>query len=1020
MPFVRNSVLLIAVALLGLTFVVNGAEGETPSRKTLHRAEADAFFTNGTIVQVGIEASPEALESLRTKPREYVRVNFRAGATVYSNIALHLKGGSGSFRKVDDRPGLTIEFNRYEKGQRFHGLKKLHLNNGAQDPTRLSEYIGGQMFRDASIPAARAAHALVELNGRRLGLYVVMESMDLEFLSRNFVKHSGNLYGQTGGCDVTDAIERMEGDNPLDDLKALAGAVLETNANVRLEKMGKILNVERFISFMAMEVILAHWDGYTMNRHNYRIYSDPGTGLMTFLPHDLDQLMRRVKQGFMLSPRGLVAQAVMNTPELRARYQQRVGWLVTNVFVVSRLTSRVDRAVAAVLPVIASYDSDLAMTFTNNAAELKARIAARGAALQRKINVMNGRVPALAFKNDTAVLKDWRPEPAPLTVRLARTNLDGHAALTMKMTGTNLALATWSTEVLLEPGWYRLEGLARCAGVVSLRKNKFEGAGLYAPGARNLDPFRLTEDFNWQKLGTVFEVSGRDDIDLVCELRAAKGEAWFAEDSLRLVRLSPETVTNLLLREKRAQPGPKPPVVNPMVPIKTAAAEAIKDLKRPAFHFRPPAQWMGEACGALYYQGRYHIFFQFNPFSDSGGKGTGWGHARSPNLVRWEFLPPALLPDALQNSSIMDGPGSAALDGNGRPILFYAQTPEGYPKIKRQQWAAIPEDESLLKWRRVELGLTPGNSGVPRGISPAWGDMFVWRTGERAFATFNQSKGLVCEALNPALTQWKAVGKIPGVTGTSPNFFPLDGRYVLINSGNPISYQVGDFEARKIAFRPRVKTPRILDYGASAKGENSASGLHGTTVFTDAQNRVILLGNISGFKTNHAWNGIMSLPRILKVRDEELIQEPLPELALLRGKPVFLKNAAVTSASKVVDGVRGDLLEVSAEIKPGIAKSFGLRLRGVASGAEELVIRYSPGLLNVAGREIPYTLPAGQIFTCRFFFDRSVLEAFFDESRIAVTRVLYPSTSDLRLEVFADEGDIQVQKLEAWPVRPVW
>lgn len=69
MPFVRNSVLLIAVALLGLTFVVNGAEGETPSRKTLHRAEADAFFTNGTIVQVGIEASPEALESLRTKPR---------------------------------------------------------------------------------------------------------------------------------------------------------------------------------------------------------------------------------------------------------------------------------------------------------------------------------------------------------------------------------------------------------------------------------------------------------------------------------------------------------------------------------------------------------------------------------------------------------------------------------------------------------------------------------------------------------------------------------------------------------------------------------------------------------------------------------------------------------------------------------------------------------------------------------------------------------------------------------------
>mgnify|MGYP001828081532 CR=1 FL=1 len=59
-----------------------------------------------------------------------------------------------------------------------------------------------------------------------------------------------------------------------------------------------------------------------------------------------------------------------------------------------------------------------------------------------------------------------------------------------------------------------------------------------------------------------------------------------------------------------------------------AVARAAKDPARPMFHFRPPARWMNDICGAIYHNGYHHIFYQSNPFADDT---NGWclGHARS-------------------------------------------------------------------------------------------------------------------------------------------------------------------------------------------------------------------------------------------------------------------------------------------------------------------------------------------------------------------------------------------------------
>ena len=529
----------VAVALgLALTSLVFPSHAGSKAFAN-SREEADAFFTNGTILRLQLEIPESGLISLRRDPRTYVAATLRDGNTTYSNIAVHLKGGSGSFRRLEDRPGFTVNFSYLEPDcPRFHGLKKIHLNNSVQDPSRVSELVCGQMFREAGVPAARAAHALLEFNGRRLGLYVVMESMTKDFFRQYFKNPEGNLYGQTRKCDVNDPMERMEGDGPetREDLKALAAAVQETNVARRVEQMEKTLDVERFLSFMALETILCHWDGYTMARHNFRIYQDVDTGRMVFIPHDLDQLMVRANVGFIPRTYGMVAAAVVNTPELRTRYLQRVCSLSTNLFLVPRWTNRVDQAMAAVLPTVQDYDPETARFFSIYANAFKTRIVNRDLQLKRQMTVLNGTAKPLAFTNDIVLLREWWSEGGRAVTRLERTkDQDGTLALWINTTGP--AQASWRCQVLLAPGRYRLEGRVRCAGVETPPRRKAGGAGLTASGLRRSDSSVLTGDSPWQKLTCEFEVITTEDVDLGCELRAQRGEVWFDSDSLVLVRL---------------------------------------------------------------------------------------------------------------------------------------------------------------------------------------------------------------------------------------------------------------------------------------------------------------------------------------------------------------------------------------------------------------------------------------------------------------------------------------------------
>src|SRR5262249_47648481 len=246
-----------------------------------------------------------------------------------------------------------------------------------------------EMFNANGVPAPRIGHARVTLNGRDLGAYVVVEGANKRFLKRYFNSVKGNLYDGGSGGEISKKLKVDSGAHPEDhsDLDALIAAVREANPSNRLARLEQTLDVDRFLTFAALEVLFQHWDGYCMGPNNFRLFHDTDRDKLVFIPHGMDQLF-----GVGLSPsplitphwNGAVAKALFSTYEGRQRYLERLAQIFTNQFRADALTMRVEQMAARIRPVVASGLWE-GMQYHMAVENLKGRIGRRVAQIQEQL-----------------------------------------------------------------------------------------------------------------------------------------------------------------------------------------------------------------------------------------------------------------------------------------------------------------------------------------------------------------------------------------------------------------------------------------------------------------------------------------------------------------------------------------------------------------------------------------------------------------------------------------------------------
>lgn len=497
------------------------------------RDEADDFF-EGPLPRFRVEISPEEWEKLKRDNRRFVRATVTEmypgrPDTVWPDTGVHLKGGPGSLRPLDNKPALTLKFDQFVPGRRFHGLTKIHLNNSVQDPTYMHEYIARHIFRAAGVPAPRVTNTRVWINGRDWGAYTLIEGFNRAFLKRFFKDDDGTIY-DANFADVDRQLRPITpGDKPGADTRILAAAAQEPDPVRRRAALEKVLDVERFLSFMAVEHLIADWDGYCGNRNNTRIYFVPTAGHFVFLPHGKDQIFG--DPGFPLfRDAGLLGRAIMQDPVSRERYMERLRHLRETVLDPDKLVELVQQLTERIQPLMREIGPHAERDFMAHATGLRARIVERARGVDR---LLNRPMQYLKFDpHGVARLAGWQPqilEQHGAAALLDVVDEEGRKVLRIRA-GEGGCAASFRTSVVLPPGRYVFEGRCRAVGVVAA-PGENSGVNLRISGARRNDG--LTGDTPWRDCGFEFEASDADVV-LVCELRAQKGEARFDIGSLRL------------------------------------------------------------------------------------------------------------------------------------------------------------------------------------------------------------------------------------------------------------------------------------------------------------------------------------------------------------------------------------------------------------------------------------------------------------------------------------------------------
>ena len=470
-------------------------------------------------------------------------------------------------------------------------------------------------------------------------------------------------------------------------------------------------------------------------------------------------------------------------------------------------------------------------------------------------------------------------------------------------------------------------------------------------------------------------------------------------------------------------------------------------LYRPEYHFSPPANWMNDPNGLVYYQGEWHLFYQYSP---GRAPGSHWGHAVSTDLVHWEHLPVALAPDDLgiiaSGSAVVDWNDTSGFfdGGSGLVAIFTHWKNQDREGSDQSQSIAYSRDNGRT-WIKFMGNPVLPNQGIPDFRDPK----VIWHAPTERWvmivATFDHATFYV----SPNLRDWTAASRFGQGQGATEDGvwecvdlieLSVDGdqaptKWVLNVSlgAATMQYFVGDFDG--VTFRNENPSDVVLrsthgpdDYAAVTWSDIPASDGRriwiGWMIHWHYAERVPTVG----------WKGILTLPRRLELKTTtegvRLQQMPVKELEALRGKGQAWTNLSIASDPPFVLPTRAQSCEIIADFDLGDADEAGIRVRkgnreqtviGWKRGDRALFLdRSQSGVTDFDSRfgelkKAPLD-GDGTRLHLHIFLDHSSVEVFVNHGAAYMAAVIFPSPESQTIEVYAAGGTARLHSLCFYPL----
>jgi len=512
------------------------------------------------------------------------------------------------------------------------------------------------------------------------------------------------------------------------------------------------------------------------------------------------------------------------------------------------------------------------------------------------------------------------------------------------------------------------------------------------------------------------------------------------------------------------------PTVQPTPPV--AAAATYTEQYRPQFHFSPPSMWMNDPNGMVYFEGEYHLFYQYYP-NDTVWGPMHWGHAVSTDLVYWTQLPIALYPDDLgyifSGSAVVDWNNSSGFGVDGRPPLvaiFTYHNPDlakAGGKDHEYQGIAWSNDRGR-SWNKY-----PGNPVLPNAqkLQDFRDPKVFWHAESQQWVMALSARDHVQFWASTNLKDWAFLsdfGREWGAHGgvwECPDLVRMtvqgsdDVRWVLIlnlNPGGPqggsgTQYFVGDFDGKRFVLD--TSFARTLREKGALWVDSGADNYAGVT-WSDVpaeDGRTLFIGWMGNWDyaqqvPTSTWRSAMTLPRELRLmltgHGYRLFSRPVTELRKLRDDSLAIEPVTIAANSSVALDIgfpvsRSEFL-LEFELPESGSVDFGLEL------GNDLGERYRFGY-DGSGREFysDRTASGDASFSEKFpavhradrmhgdamlrlhlFIDAASIEVFSDGGANVMTETFFPTREFNTISVYANGGSVRLSKGEAWSLKSIW